>query len=164
MDPETCVHVLCTDALFVPHTAAERLQVRSGVRDTTLSAVWLFFNYTSGVNGIAVEKGGGISVRVAQWCARMAVRFCGNTPTSQNRDVGHPLQWRRHEMWATRRGLGHSLVLRRLLDVIDDEDVDGAGLSHQVKPGLGLERLDKGWRGRFGLGLRIGRTAGLGRG
>ena len=66
MDPETCVHVLCTDALFVSHAAAEWLQVRSGVRDTTLGAVWLFFNYTGGVKESRWKRG-------RNWCARGAM-------------------------------------------------------------------------------------------
>jgi hypothetical protein len=57
MGPEACAHVCCTDALFVSHAAAERLQVRSGVRDTTLGAVWLFFNYTGCVKGIWAARG-----------------------------------------------------------------------------------------------------------
>lgn len=46
--------------------------------------------------------------------------------------------------------------------MVDNVDIDQAGLLDQFEAGLGLEGFDEGWPGLFGLGLRIGWPTGLG--
>src|ERR1017187_5172458 len=53
------------------------------------------------------------------------------------------------------------LVLGGRLDVVDDEDIDGAGLLDEFEAGLDLEGFDKGCAGLCRLGSGIGRAAGL---
>jgi hypothetical protein len=65
MGPEACAHVCCRCIVRFPTLRPEGTTgSKSGPvrRDTTLGAVWLFFNYTGGVKGIWAA--GGVSV----WC------------------------------------------------------------------------------------------------
>ena len=59
-------------------------------RDTTLRAVWLLFNYTGGVKESRWKKEAEVSCAWRYGTSGLAARFCGDAPTSQERDVGHP--------------------------------------------------------------------------
>src|ERR1035437_5410851 len=60
------------------------------VRDTTLDAVWLCFNYTGCVKESRWKKGQEVLCAWRNGGPGSAVGFRGGAPTSQKRDVGHP--------------------------------------------------------------------------